>query len=181
MTTEARPRVTIAADALTALRAVLALPIAAVVWQGGADYAGLLLSVSWVTDFFDGRLARRGGGGRLGDFDLPADSTVGAGLLVGLIGGGHMTPWLALPAVILAVAYLLRYNPSFAMAFLGIAYAAILWWLFRNAGWGVATVVGTIAVIAVLDWGRFIRLILPTFFGGLRPSRLTARFTLDRD
>jgi phosphatidylglycerophosphate synthase len=140
-----------------------------------------LLSLSWVTDFFDGRLARRGGGGRLGDFDLPADATVGAGMLVGLVGGGHVWPWLVVPSVLLVSAYLVRYNPSFAMAFLGIVYAAVLWWLRENAAWGIGVVLGTIAVIAVLDWGRFVKLILPTFFGGLRPSRLAARFSLERE
>ncbi len=73
------------ADVLTAGRMLLALPMGLAAYSAGWRATALLLSLSWWSDFLDGRLARRAGGStRLGAWDLAADTLVGAGLLVGV-------------------------------------------------------------------------------------------------
>lgn len=181
MTPAPRPTLTATADFLTALRAGLAIPIAIVTWAALWDVAGLLLSIAWLTDFFDGRLARSGGGGRLGRFDLPADTAVAAGAVVGLYGGGHLAAWIAVPATALGLAYVIGHNPSFSMLFQAVAYGGVLWWLTRPIGWGFGVAGVTVVVIAMLGWDRLFARVLPTFFSGLRLRRVLSRFSLDRD
>lgn len=156
-----------AADALTAIRAVLAI---AVIWVVAADslgWAAAFMTLSWLTDFLDGRLARSTSHPtRLGAWDLRVDTTFGAGLLVGLGAAGHV-PWPLVIAVLgLALITLLLGNPAPGMLMQGFAYAWLLWLLVttRPLGWWLP-VVGALALM-VLDWHRFTRVVLPAFFKG---------------
>lgn len=157
------------ADGLTAGRALLSVPLAAVAWSGAWTEACLLLAASWWSDLLDGRLARRSGGAtRLGRWDLAADTAVGAGLLVGLVGGGHVPmPWWGGAGVLLAAGYVALRNPALGMLLQAIAYGPTLWFgaVERSPGFGVAVL--SIVAIAVVDRARLLGYVLPTFFGGI--------------
>jgi phosphatidylglycerophosphate synthase len=165
----------LSADALTAGRAALTVPLGVAAASGRWTFCMWLLSVAWWSDFLDGRLARRAGGGtRFGDWDMTADTIVGSGLMVGLTVGGHLSPWLSLAAGVLAVGYAVRRNPAVGMLIQAIAYGAALVLSARTEPAGFWPAVLTIGMIAVLDVRRLFGYVLPTFFAGLvgrrRPS-----------
>ncbi|MEQ8860586.1 MAG: CDP-alcohol phosphatidyltransferase family protein [Pseudomonadales bacterium] len=93
------------ANALTALRLLLALPCAWLVTVQRWDWAALLLTVAILTDLLDGPLARRlGQTSALGGLaDHATDATFVALLLAALASLGYL-PWL-LP-VLVAAAFL---------------------------------------------------------------------------
>jgi hypothetical protein len=165
----ARRGVGMVADGLTAGRALLSVPLAVVAWSGAWTGACLLLAASWWSDLLDGRLARRfGGATRLGRWDLAADTAVGAGLLVGLVGGGHVpAPWWGGAGALFAAGYVGLRNPAPGMLLQAIAYGPTLWFgaVERSPGFGVAVL--TIVAIAVVDRARLVGYVLPAFFGGL--------------
>jgi phosphatidylglycerophosphate synthase len=156
------------ADLLTAGRAVLAVLLAWLVGGGHLEAAALVLAAAWASDALDGRLAQVAGGGtRLGEWDLPADTLVGVGVLVGLAIGGYLPIALVLAAVVvLGGAFALLRNPFPAMALQALAWGAILWrfWADRVvAGWVPVAVAG---VIGLAERDRFLRVVLPAFFRG---------------
>ncbi|MGH2530160.1 MAG: CDP-alcohol phosphatidyltransferase family protein [Actinomycetota bacterium] len=160
------------ADALTLTRALLALALAVVLAAGRIAPAAVLLSLAWLTDFADGRVARAGRGRtRLGGFDLPADTLVGAGVLVGLAADGYIpAPVVAAVLVVLGGGFLVLRNEALSMALQAVGYGGFLWrlWTGRNAFLWAPVL--TIAAIAVLDRRRFTRIVLPRFFGGMRTA-----------
>lgn len=157
------------ADALTLTRALLALVLAVVLARGRLAPAAVLLSVAWLTDFADGRVARAGRGRtRLGGFDLPADTLVGAGVLVGLAADGYVpAPVAAAVLLVLGGGFLVLRNEALSMALQAVGYNGLLWTARSAHLW--APVI-TIAAIAVLDRRRFTRIVLPGFFGGMRSA-----------
>jgi phosphatidylglycerophosphate synthase len=169
-----------AADVLTAARVVLAVLLVWLVGAGHLDTAALVLAAAWASDALDGRLAQAAGGGtRLGEWDLPADTLVGVGVLVGLAIGGYLPVALVLAAVLLlGGAFALLRNPFPAMVLQAFAWGAILWrfWADRVvAGWVPVAVAG---VIGIAERDRFLRVVLPAFFKG---AASTARLRRGRD
>ena len=169
-----RPQLAILADGLTTSRFVLALLIAA--WLGFADAltaAAFMLSVAWVTDYADGALARRSGGGTvMGKWDPVADATVGVGVIVGLsISGRAGTfPWLLLASVLM-VAFLVTRNLSLGMVLQAVAYGLLIVELPMDAPGALWMLGTTAAVIGIADGRRFTEVVLPTFFSGLGLGR----------
>jgi hypothetical protein len=176
MTERVRQRPTIAAlaDVLTAGRVPLAVAIAAAIGLGDALVAGaLLLCVAWVTDFLDGRLARRSGGEtRLGDWDAKVDAAVGIGVTLGLVGARRagVFPWLVLVLVLL-VAFWVTGNLSLGMVLQAIAYGLLIVELAQDAPEVLWVMGATVGLIGVADGRRFAEVVLPTFFGGLGLGR----------
>jgi phosphatidylglycerophosphate synthase len=175
-----RPGLSRAADALTATRMVLAGLLAWLVGVGELEIAAAVLATAWVTDALDGVLAGAAGGGtRLGEWDLPADTLVGAGVLAGLAPHGWLPAPLVVGAiVVLGAAYVLLRNPFPAMALQAFAWGAILWrfWTDRvAAGWVPVAVAGA---IGIAERRRFVRVVLPAFFRG---AAATARLRRGRD
>jgi len=160
------------ADALTLTRASLALVLAVVLARGRLAPAAVLLSVAWLTDFADGRVARAGRGRtRLGGFDLSADTLVGAGVLVGLAADGYIPgPVAAAVLLVLGGGFLVLRNEALSMALQAVGYGGFLWRLWTEGSAFVWSPVLTIAAIAVLDRRRFTRIVLPMFFGGMRSA-----------
>ena len=160
------------ADALTLTRASLALVLAVVLARGRLAPAAVLLSVAWLTDFADGRVARAGRGRtRLGGFDLSADTLVGAGVLVGLAADGYIPgPVAAAVLLVLGGGFLVLRNEALSMALQAVGYGGFLWrlWTARSAFLWAPVII--IAAIAVLDRRRFTRIVLPMFFGGMRSA-----------
>jgi hypothetical protein len=168
------------ADVLTAARAALAVLLAWLVGSGHLDAAALVLAAAWASDALDGRLAQAAGGGtRLGEWDLPADTLVGVGVLAGLAIDTYLPALLVLAAVVvLGGAFALLRNPFPAMVLQAFAWGTILWrfWADRvAAGWVPVAVAG---VIGIAERDRFLRVVLPAFFRG---AASTARLRRGRD
>ena len=94
------------ADLLTASRVLIALLLTWLGLAGARDslaLASFLLLFSWISDIFDGALARLGGSGStwIGDHDLEADVTVSLGVLIYLVGAGFLQPNYAVVYVLL--------------------------------------------------------------------------------
>jgi phosphatidylglycerophosphate synthase len=156
------------ADLLTGGRILMALPLGVAGYGGNITATAVLLSLAWWSDFLDGRLARRAGGGtRLSGWDLGADTLVGAGLMTGLVAGGHiLVPW-GVAAALLGLGYIAFDNPSLGMLLQAIAYGSALWLAAGQATFGLVVAVATIAAITILSLPRLFGYLLPTFFRGL--------------
>jgi phosphatidylglycerophosphate synthase len=170
-----RSSLALLADVLTASRAVLAVVAMLLLADGALGAAAVVVAVGWVTDAADGALAKAAGGGtRLGDWDMPADTAVGAGVLAGLAIHGWFPPILAVILLaVLGTAYLYFRNPAISQALQAVAWAALFWrlWIARSP-WGWVPV-AVAAGIGVAERRRFTRVILPAFFRGVASA---ARF-----
>lgn len=84
--------------AATGVRVVLAPVVMALLLGGSQTLAAILFLIGAVTDWFDGRLARRWGvATRLGAFlDTTADKLLVATALIGLVAINRVSPWVAL-------------------------------------------------------------------------------------
>jgi phosphatidylglycerophosphate synthase len=157
------------ADALTAGRAVLAIAALVLLAEGALGAAAVVVAVGWLTDAADGALAKAAGGGtRLGEWDMPVDTAVGAGVLAGLALHGWFPPVLAVILLtVLGIAYLYFRNPAIAQALQAVAWAALFWRLWtERSPWGWVPV-AVAAGIGVAERRRFTGVVLPAFFRGV--------------
>ena len=174
-----RPVSSRAADALTLSRALLAMVIGWLAWRGLLDAAAVALGIAWLTDAFDGRVARlTGARTRLGDWDMAVDVLVGACLLAGL-GLSGLVPRLLAIAVLAVVGtlYVVLRQAALGMVVQATAYGSFLWLLWAR---GVSTwwaPVGVIVLIAALDGRKLVRVILPEFFRGIAGAARLRRGT----
>jgi phosphatidylglycerophosphate synthase len=174
-----RPVSSRAADALTLSRALLAVVIGWLAWRGLLDAAAVALGIAWLTDAFDGRVARlTGARTRLGDWDMAVDVLVGACLLAGL-GLSGLVPRLLAIAVLAVVGtlYVVLRQAALGMVVQATAYGSFLWLLWAR---GVSTLwapVGVIVLIAALDGRKLVRVILPEFFRGIAGAARLRRGT----
>lgn len=156
------------ADGLTLTRLVIAVALVSVAWAGELTPVAILVSLAWVTDLLDGKLARAGPApGRWGARDLDVDTAVGAGLLIGLIGSGAVTPWLMVPAAAFAWGHR-RGNVAAAMLLQLCGYVPLLLLLWLRRPWGWPAPFVTAALVAMLDWRRLVLVNIPGFLGSLR-------------
>jgi hypothetical protein len=157
-----------AADILTASRVALALLLILAVANGSLTVGAVMLVLAWLTDLFDGRLARAASKGtRLGEWDLRVDTTVGVAILVGLMLAGRASPLLVLVVIgALGGVAVLTGNPAPAMLLQGFSYAWFLGVLMadRPRLWWLPFAI--IPVLLVADWRRFFRVVLRAFFKG---------------
>ncbi len=174
------------ADVLTASRVVLAVFVGAALARLDYPTAVILLVVAWLTDFFDGILARAARGKtRLGDWDFRVDVTLGVAILVGLVISDVLRLPLVAVAVVLGAGWT-QYtgNPAPAMLLLALAYGVLLAVLIHDVPrlWWLPFV--AVALLLTLQWRRFVRVILPAFFQGLGTivggKRVEAPPVLDR-
>lgn len=128
------------------------------------------MGAAWISDFADGRVARASGETTvLGQWDLDADTAVGAGIVLGLTVSGWLEWWLGIGLVaLLGGAFFLTRNEAMSMLVQAIGYTLLLWrtWSDGHAlalGWLVAIV----AVIAVWNRRIFLQRSLPTFLDGI--------------
>ena len=170
----------LSADLLTALRLGLAIVLTVLVARGDLEAAAVGLSAAWLTDALDGALARAAGGGtRLGEWDLPADVLVGAGVLTGLGLAGDVPAPVALAVTpALLIAFVVIRNPFPGMVLQAIAYGGILWRLWAEGAATRWVPVAVAGVIGIAERRRFVRVMLPTFFRG---AASTARLRRGHD
>lgn len=166
-----------AADVLTASRAFLALGLAVILAQGRLGWAAVGLSVAWITDVADGRLARAAQEPtRLGDWDFRIDVAVGAGVLVGLIIHGDVPRTVAAGLlVLLAGGFIVLRNAALGMSLQALAYAAFGWRLWVDSvgtRWIPLLIAGTIGII---EWRRLLGEQIPVFLRGWGTAVLLRR------
>ncbi len=170
------------ADALTAVRALIALLLVAMVGQGRLDVAAALLATAWLTDFLDGKSARAATRpSHLGHLDLAVDTLVGAGLMIGLSLGGYVNWGIGLLIVVLlGGGWIALKNTSLSSALQAIAYGWFMWLTYSRAvdGWWLPPAI--IAIIATLNWHRFIHDSIPGFFAGIADLFSAARRFVER-
>jgi len=172
-----RDATAVAADALTALRGLIAVALViAVGWRHPMSGAALL-GLAWLTDVSDGRVARRSATAtRLGRWDLHFDAAVGAGLLTGLIAAGYVPgPAFAAAGGAATIWFLYAGNPAGAMALQAVAYGPFLAVALRDATAGFWGLVGVLGSIAIVDARHLVEWVLPTFFAGLLSPRRPRR------
>lgn len=156
------------ADGLTAGRMVLAMPLIVSTFSGRWTATAALLAMAWWSDFLDGKLARISAvTTRLAGWDLIADTTVGTGVLVGLLAGGHLPVGWGVVGGLLGLVFVVFRNPAASFLLQGIAYSGALWFIAGRSALGLSLTTATIAVIAVLDARHFVGWVLPTFFRGI--------------
>ncbi|MGH2724513.1 MAG: CDP-alcohol phosphatidyltransferase family protein [Actinomycetota bacterium] len=158
-----------AADGLTLGRGVLALVIGTLAARGQPGGAAVALSAAWFSDALDGRVARASGRRtRLGEWDMPADTLVGAALLAGLWAEGTVPPWLAGGILLIfGGGYVLLRQAALGMVVQAVGYGAFLGHLW-STGQGILWVpVVAALLIGALDRRKLFRVLIPAFLGGL--------------
>lgn len=154
-----------AADTLTLVRLPIAVSLVFVLAAGRPALAAVMLVFGWVTDTFDGILARRAPGmTRLGAWDATMDAIVGLGLIVGLVAGGYAPAVWLVPEFAFAALLLLCHSAASGMLLQGIAYGWFLWTLADETAAGLGVMLAGIAAAAIVHGHRLPRVLLPKFF-----------------
>jgi phosphatidylglycerophosphate synthase len=179
MQTPTKSGLAMGADALTVARMLIAVALVPIAWAGSWTSAAALLSLAWISDVLDGRLARRAvGESMLGRFDLIADTAVGAGLLLGLVGHGTIQPWAGLGALVVFGALFWAGNLAAAMLLQLTGYVPFLYVLGRETPTGWWLPFASAVVIGGIDWRRLVLISIPAFLRGMTGQferRLPAR------
>lgn len=155
-------------DVLTALRLAIALALIPVAGASAYSAAAILLSVAWLTDFLDGRLARALGViGRLGRWDMTVDTGLGAGLLIGMTGAGVVPVWVALAALVVFGGLYFAGNLAASMLLQLSGYLALVneLWSQRLPLWWLP--MATAVAIGTMDWRRLLTFNIPNFVRGV--------------
>jgi len=157
------------ADALTGSRLILGVAVAGALVGDRVHLFSILLSVAWATDVFDGRLARKADRPTLfARADMLVDTWVGICVLAGLGLSSRAPLWLVVVGSgLLAIIYLRTKNPAVSQILQGIAYGAALWLIFRTPESTLAIPLGTLALLMVLEYRKFVDKVLPMFFRGV--------------
>jgi phosphatidylglycerophosphate synthase len=156
------------ADALTAARIPLAVVVAALLAGGRVDGAIAVVAGGWLSDVFDGRLARSSDGStRFGSVDLFADLALASGVGAGLVLGGRYSalPALSVGVLLLAAAAWYR-NQMPAMVYMAGIDLALIVTAFQAGTWGRTVVVVVLLVMFALDHRRLVDTLIPTFLRG---------------
>ncbi|MGA7227090.1 MAG: CDP-alcohol phosphatidyltransferase family protein [Acidimicrobiia bacterium] len=155
-------------DLLTFSRLGVAVLVVPVAWSLDLELTGILVSAAWLTDFLDGRLARRSNvEGRMGRWDLPIDTLVGTGLLIGLTGAGKIPVVVAVAAIVGLGGWFLTGNQTASMLLQLAGYLPLFGILLseRPTAWWLPFL--TALLIGVLDWRRLLTINIPAFLRGL--------------
>lgn len=157
------------ADLLTGSRLILGVVAADALISDRLLLFSVVLTGAWATDVFDGRLARTADRPtRFKDYDMVADTWVGACVMAGLGLSGRAPLWLAtLGIVVLGAIYLRTRNPAVSQVLQGIAYGAALWLIFTSHDTSLAIPLGALAVLLLLEYEKFFGKVLPMFFNGV--------------
>lgn len=159
------------ADGLTIGRLLLAPVLAVASFAGAWTITSILVSAAWISDLLDGKAARRSGEATvMASCDIAVDTTVGAALVVGIVGGSHAPwPW-AVAAGLFAAVYALTGVATYGMLTQAVGYGLALWEAYHASRPGFALMVSTVIALAILGRRRLIEFVLPTFFAGFRRS-----------
>lgn len=151
-------------------RLLLAFVMVPVAGSAALSTAGVLVSVGWLTDLLDGRIARRSGQeGRLGAWDLRVDTALGLGVMAGLAMAGLVSLWLPVVAVLLSWPFLVG-NVTAAMLIQlgGFVPLLLLLWDRRPSLWWLPFITALLA--GIVDWRRLLFVNIPGFLGMRRST-----------
>jgi phosphatidylglycerophosphate synthase len=157
------------ADVLTCCRPVLAVCIA---WLGVAAGQEALPSVvlititTWVSDVFDGYLARRDPTAPhtwIGEHDAEADLSVSLGVLAYLVLSGYL-PAVSILLGVVTVAIWALASHQLAWPLYAMPYLALIWVAFGAAPALSWIALGYLAVVTSITWPRLPQQYLPQFF-----------------
>jgi phosphatidylglycerophosphate synthase len=166
-----RSRATVVADGLTVLRLVIAIVLVPATWSLSLSVSAWLVSVAWVTDVLDGRLARAAGEeGRMGRRDLTVDTAVGAGLLVGLAGSGEIPAWFAVSVLVILGTLFLRGSFAASMLLQVAGYSSLIALLWSRGSSFLWMPMATAVLIGIIDWRRLLQVNIPGFLHAFRQS-----------
>lgn len=165
------------ADALTATRLVAAVAVVFLLPADDWTLPALLVSLVWLTDLLDGRLARLSNRAtRLGRYDMVVDTVFGAGMVVGLLAARLLPIWAGLGAIVVFGAIYAAGNVAAAMLLQLTGFVPFLMelWFRRPVTWWAPFTVALLA--AVVDWRRLLLINIPAFLRGIgallgRPAR----------
>lgn len=169
-------RAKVFADLLTGLRAGIALSL---IWLGlnqGAsalELAVFLILIGWISDYFDGALARRSAGPRsswLGIHDLEVDMLAALGLLIYMAASGFISTALAYLYVLfwLFIFWRRGIDKAYGSLFQAPVYGYLLWLAYLRAPQALTWVLAWFVLNLAFTWRRFAIKVLPDFFAGLR-------------
>lgn len=165
-----------AADFITLSRAVL-VPL--FVWFGFAFGVDALPAViwsmiyNWTADSIDGPLSRRSGVEAhtwIGDHDLVIDMLVSTGLGVYMVAAGLLS-WQV--STIYFLVWLLYFwwfglNHSMGVLYQAPIYGWFVYIAFREAPQVSMWMIGWGLIALIVTWPKFPKVIIPTFFGGIK-------------
>lgn len=157
-----------AADVLTSIRVVGAIAVAFLIASNSWAIVALLVSMVWIADLLDGRLARLSGiETRFGRLDLVFDTLFGAGVVVGLLAAGVLPPWLGLGSLIVFGALFFAGNVAAAMLLQLTGFVPLLMelWQRKPVTWWAPFAVALLA--GVVDWRRLVFKNVPMFIRGV--------------
>jgi phosphatidylglycerophosphate synthase len=163
-----RARLHVFADILTVSRLGLALSLIPAVWTSSLTLASALISLAWLTDLLDGRLARAARAeGRLGPWDLGIDTCVGVGVLIGLMGAGDVPVVLGVTAIFVLGSWSFTGNFAAALLLQLVGYLPLLAivWARRPLMWWLPFL--TVIMIGLLDRQRLMTVNIPLFIRAL--------------
>lgn len=140
---------------------------------------GVMLAAAWLTDSYDGRLARRMKiEGLLGPYDLIVDTAVGASLLLGFgLGDEFQLGVWSLAFVAFGVLYAFRGNEAAALILQAAGYLLFFYGALRAGSQAWMVPAATAAAIGVIDWRRLMDHLLPMFFHAVRHPLRTVDVT----
>ena len=168
MATAGRDAPAIAADVLTGARLIASLAFVFLLPARAMTGVAILLSLAWISDFFDGRLARLSTSPtRLGFWDLWADTTIGVGLILGLLVEGTLPLWAGITSLVLFGGLSIAGNVAAMMLLQLTGFVPTLWllWTDRPALWWLP--VATALLIGALDWRRLVFTNIRSFLRGV--------------
>ncbi|MDA1329877.1 MAG: CDP-alcohol phosphatidyltransferase family protein [Chloroflexi bacterium] len=163
------------ANVLTGLRLSLALVLPILGASAGAgrlEIAVYLMLFAWMSDFFDGTVARqteRESSSWLGAHDLHVDMAVSAGLLL------YMTQSHFVPAA-LAILYVLAWTIVFwrlgiekasGSLVQALIYGWFLWVAGHEAPQAAIWVLVWMVILLAFTWRQFVGIVVPEFLGGM--------------
>ena len=164
------------ADLITLTRALLLVGYG---WLGlaqgaaGLPLAALMLVYSWTSDILDGPIARSSRvyyHSWLGDHDLEVDMAVSVGVMVYLLTAGFVSLPVGAAYAAIWVIVFWRWGAarSLGMLFQAPLYAALIWFILRDAFYFGIVLVFWILAAVVVTWPRFPREVIPGFLSDFK-------------
>jgi len=163
------------ADLLTGMRALIAFSLPWIGYRLGARAVPLvvyLLLFGWISDYFDGVIARQSPGKEtswIGKHDLEVDIAVSGGLLIYLLAADFVSPLIASLYVLFWAFIFIVYGIGKASGSLVQApvYGRFLWVAGHLAPQAAVWVLVWVVANLVFTWRRFAYEVLPEFFADL--------------
>jgi phosphatidylglycerophosphate synthase len=158
------------ADLLTCTRILLAVYLAwlgIVVGKAALSSAMATVIVTWLTDLFDGPLARRDVIGRrtwVGDHDAEADLSVALGIICYLTFSGAVQPVVGWGLGLVMVALWVFVSHQIAWPVYAVPYVIIIWLAFDEALFYAWVAIGYLLLVLAVTWRRFRGQYLREFF-----------------